>query len=87
MRTGGDFARGCNSIQNLVNFFYHASFGTVRSEVRILSPRPVIRRKWATAAGGLSRLCRYLCHSGLDLVLAISLSPRALSDSGLAACR
>ena len=34
-----DFARGCNSIQNqLVNFSYFSSFGTVRSEVRILSP-------------------------------------------------
>ena len=37
-----DFARGCNSIQNqLVNFSYFPSFGTVRSEVRILSPRPI----------------------------------------------
>jgi hypothetical protein len=34
-----DFARGCNSIQNqLVNFSYFSSFGTVRSEVRTLSP-------------------------------------------------
>ena len=37
-----DFARGCNSIQNqLVNFSYFPSFGTVKSEVQLLSPRPV----------------------------------------------
>ena len=37
-----DFAHGCISIQNqLVNFSYFPSFGTVRSEVRILSPRPL----------------------------------------------
>ena len=48
-----DFARGCNSIQNqLVNFSRFSSFGTVRSEVRILSPRPVFLSKTPLALSG-----------------------------------
>jgi hypothetical protein len=50
-----DFARGCNSIQNqLVKFPYLTWFGTVRSEVRILSPRPDYFRKRRSSEWRLS---------------------------------
>jgi hypothetical protein len=58
-----DFARGCNSIQNqLVNFSYFPSFGTVRSEVRILSPRPInyiayYGRPWSTTVFHVWPIC------------------------------
>jgi hypothetical protein len=59
-----DFARGCNSIQNqLVNFSYFPSFGTVRSEVRILSPRPIN----SSTYGYLQRWPYFICGQFVDV--------------------
>ena len=48
-------------------------FGTERSEVRILSPRPLLLRKWTTRQSGL-RVCDVVVDVIINIVVSVGAS-------------